>query len=88
MGLNKYEPSEEETKIKLNKEDCALVIREDGKIDLFIPTDKEDGPISMGVFFISALAIALQTGDEEILELLSKKMMQRAKETEGNDKCQ
>jgi len=82
MVSNKHKTSEEETWIELDKEDCALVIREDGKIELIIPSEKEGGQLSMGAFMISALAIALQTDDDEVFDLLSQKMAQRAEELE------
>lgn len=57
---------------ELKKGDAALIIREDGTIELAFPNYEEGEVVSTAVFYVCAIARALVEGDEALDPLLDK----------------
>lgn len=62
-------------KIKLGKEDVALVLKKEGGIELVIPKQAdENAPVSDVVYMLTGLAILLGEGDEKFIKLIEQTM--------------
>jgi hypothetical protein len=57
---------------ELKKGDAALIIRENGIIELAFPGYEEAEVVSQAVFYVCALARALVEGEEGLEPLLNK----------------
>jgi len=62
-------------KIKLDKEDVALVLKKGGGLELVIPKQPdENAPVSDAVYMITGIAILMGEGNEKFIKLIEQAM--------------
>jgi len=79
-----------EANITLQKKDAALVFREDGSMEVYVPDETEglDAPAEMPVLLVTALAIRIEKDPDfmqSIMEGLVTELDEFSKKLEGTD---
>jgi len=60
---------EETTKVDIGAEDCALVLRDDGSMDLLIPSNQD--PVKAPAVVLSTVAVLLSKNDPVFMKVIN-----------------
>lgn len=68
------------TTIKLDPADSALVLKQDGTMQVIIPVEEDDKPVDPSVYTISGIAALIATENKEFFDLLDKTLSEYGKD--------
>ena len=64
-----------QTKFELDNGDVAIIIRENNKIETYIPHNK-NGKNTESIYFLSMVSLFLTNKDKDFYELINKKIIE------------
>ena len=66
----------------MKKKDAALIIYNDGRVQVSIPKQKKDDIVEVNVLIVTALAMLLTESDKQLMKLIIKQIKEFQRKAE------
>ena len=66
----------------MKKKDAALIIYNDGRVQVSIPKQKKDENVEVNVLIVTALAMLLTESDKQLMKLIKKQIKEFQRKAE------
>lgn len=66
----------------MKKKDAALIIYNDGRVQVSIPKQKKDDIVEVNVLIVTALATLLTESDKQLMKLIKKQIKEFQRKAE------